>query len=82
MRTYKMAKVEWEDISGYSAWRDREDMAKCRPLNCVSVGTLVKVTRGNVGLSLSISENGDGSGATVIPKKNIRNMKVIGSYRI
>jgi len=82
MRTYKIAKVEWEDISGYSTWRDREDMAKCRPLNCVSVGTLVNVAKGNVGLSLSISENGDGSGATVIPKKNIRNMKIIGSYRI
>ena len=82
MKTYKIVRVEWEDISSYSAWRDIKDVKKCEPLKVVSVGTLVKGTRGNVAIVQMVAENKDVGATQIIPKHNVRKMEVVGSYRL
>lgn len=82
MKTYKIVKVEWEDISGYPAWRDIGDIKKCKPLHCVSVGTLMKGKKGCIALSQSVAENRDAGNTEVIPKHNVVSIEVIGKYRL
>ena len=82
MRTYKIVKVEWDDISGYSAWRDIGDVKKCNPLRIVSVGTLVKGKKGNVAIVQMVAENKDVGAAQIIPKHNVKSIETIGSYRL
>lgn len=82
MRTYKIARVTWDDISCYHGWRDIENTKDCDPLQCVSVGTLVEVKKGNVGLMQSVSGNDNGSEITVIPKRVIRRMKIIDKFEL
>ena len=82
MKTYKIVKVEWEDISSYSGWRDIGKVKECTPLRCVSVGTLMRGSKGVVALSQSVSENQDVGTMEIIPKHNVKNMEIIGSYRL
>ena len=82
MRTYKIVKVEWDDISSYSAWRDIGDVKKCYPLRIVSVGTLVKGKKGNVAIVQMVAENKDVGATQIIPKHNVKSIETIGSYRL
>jgi len=81
MKTYKIVKVEWDDISAYTAWRNIGEVKDCTPLRCVTVGTRVKAKRGNLAVFQTISENMNVADAMIIPKKNVRKVEVIGTYR-
>ena len=82
MRTYKIARVTWNDISSHRGWTDIENTKDYSPLSCVSVGALVKVKRGNIGLVQSIAKNRDVAETIVIPKKVVVDIEVLGKFKI
>ena len=82
MKTYKIAKVEWEDITSFASWRDIHDVKKCEPSKCVSVGTLVKGKKGVVALCQSVADNEDVGSTKIIPKHNVRKIEILGTYKL
>lgn len=81
MKTRKIVKVEWSDIAAYHGWKDKGETNKYEPLDCVSCGILVKVKRGNIGLVQSLSETEQTGEAIVIPRKVIKKMETVATFR-
>ena len=79
----KLLHVTWVDSSSCYGWQDKEVYTKkLTPLVCVSVGFLVKETKGYIILVPHLSLYPDGtmshrSGDIMIPKKVIQKRKVI-----
>ena len=81
MKTHKIVKVEWNDSCNYRGWNKFSTAEEFDPMPCVSSGILVKVKRGNIGITHSTS-NHDVAETIVISRKSIRSIKVIDTFKL
>lgn len=66
--------VLWEDSAQLDGiWADRETARKAKPLQCVSVGVLIKKTRKRLVLAMSANANQFGP-TKAIPRKAVTAM--------
>lgn len=72
-------KVEWEDSTSYRGWRD--DAKELGPAKCMSCGVLVRVKKGCIGVTHSITDTEEFGGIMIIPRKAIRKMEIISTFR-
>jgi len=82
MKTHKIVKIKWIDSAGYRGWRDMDKVKECEPSTCYSCGILVKTKKGSIGVTHSIAplEN-DASDFQVIPKRAIKEIEVLSTFR-
>jgi len=81
MKTHKVVKVDWIDSTNYRGWRDADNFKDAEPSHCTSCGILVKVKRGNIGVSHSTSDSADIADTIVISRKAIKKIEVLTTFR-
>jgi hypothetical protein len=73
--------VWWEDALSHNEWKDIEEAKKDAPAICLTEGYLL--TKNNKWTTFFMSITGDEIGEQmIIPTKNIKKMKKIGSIEI
>ncbi len=72
-----LVQVDWQDAAGRSGWRDIEDYEDMTPVNCRSVGFLVKRNRKEVVIGLTQCEDDSLNQCIVIPVSWILKMRIL-----
>jgi len=81
MKTHKIVKVDWEDSCNYRGWRDREEAKEFTPSSCTSCGILIKTKKGSIGVTHSINDQADPADTMIIPRKVIKKIEVLSTFR-
>ena len=79
---YDFCIIYWEDIMSDSSWKELKDIKAMKPAICVSTGWLVKHDKeGHILMSdFNYDKDeamGDGGNTTVIPTKNVINVRKV-----
>ena len=82
MKTYKVLRVDWIDSTSHSGWNDREHLETHHCNSCISCGIQVKTEKGTLGIAHSACvENSDICDTIIIPRKAIRKIERITTFR-
>ena len=73
----QIVKVVWTDSASSDGWQDEEHGKEHTPSQCMTVGWLLKKTRGHVTLAGSRSDFGNCSQLMAIPRKCIVSIKTL-----
>jgi len=81
MKTHKILRVDWVDSANYSGWKHRSQTKEFEPSSCITCGILTKVEKGSIGLTQSISDCDMCAEVMVIPRKVIKNIEVLSTFK-
>jgi hypothetical protein len=81
MKTHKIVRVDWIDPANYGGWKHRSQTREFEPSECISIGILTKVKRGNIGLMQSIDDTEKCAETMVIPRKAIKRIEVLSTFK-
>lgn len=72
-----IVEVHWRDASLISKWQTHDDAHGEEPVECRTVGRLIKVTRRHYTLTMTIESQGQVTGTFIIPKDWVGKMVVL-----
>lgn len=79
VRKFPVVQVTWVDSQSWHGWDKSPAAARGNGMaECISVGRLIRADRKQVNLVQSISEGGHLAEVLVIPRPNVRRIRVLG----
>lgn len=76
-----LVEVHWQDASTRSCWGAFEEYLEHAPVNCVSVGYLLKRDKEHILLAQTQSDDHQCNSAIAIPSKWLKSIRVIATTK-